>query len=149
MTKCGWRITRLLSLLVPTLLMTVACCHVGTLAPDKMRTAMLVSARPSPEVGLIPPSGWTVAGYHVVADPSTCPTDKEQIEKSLGIVDAQACGELRQQAAPTTGDGDAPLPKPAAPHCYALGDNILLVQYEVARQNCTRVVGLGVFPRQK
>lgn len=143
------------ALLAMTLVAT-ACCHAGSLAPDKTRTAVMVSTKSVPSAGLVAP-GWIDDAYKVVRDPSVCPTDKEKIEASLGIVDAEACGDLRKQVAlapgdqgaPTSGDGDAPLPKPVAPHCYPIGDNILVIQYEQPRTNCTRVVGLGVYPRKQ
>lgn len=161
-------LTRLTALLLP--FSTVACCHtLNTLEADKTKAAVLVRTRPGSASGLVAP-GWTDNAYQVAVDPSPCPHEKEKLEAALGIASADACADLRHQTpavigngdeasasamrsrelapTPVSGDGDTPLPKPIAPHCYALGEQILVVLYEEPKVNCTHVVGIGVYPRK-
>lgn len=79
-----------------------------------------------------------------------CPHDKEALESALGVDEAKSCPTVRKKVAPLTGtaSGDDELGPAIAPHCYPVGNVIIVVQYEEPKTTCTRVVGLAVLPRK-
>jgi hypothetical protein len=75
-----------------------------------------------------------------------CATEKADFERLTGLEELAACGDVRARSAPAVGDGDTPVAIPTAPHCYALGKVMLVVEFEEVKTGCTRIVGLGVVP---
>jgi len=114
------------------------------LAPDKSRAVAYVTTNGTPSAGLVPACTWKDTGLPRPTAPATaCPHEREEFEAALGLKAAEACGDIRRQDAPRTGDLDHPVGVPIAPHCYALGARILVVEYEERATTCSHIVGMA------
>jgi hypothetical protein len=109
----------------------------------------VVSVKPASVAGLVAATDWHSGQLTPQLDTNPCPHDKEEFEKALGLQAAEACPIVREKLAPASGDGDAEIPKPIAPHCYEAGSLLIVVRYEEPKTTCTRIVGMAVLPRKQ
>jgi hypothetical protein len=132
--------------LVGLALATGCCTHV---VEPRSGAAAVVALKPIASAGIASATSWKDGTLVALDDRKTeCPHHKEELERSLGIEDAEACAIVRFKPASRLGDGDAGVSAPIAPHCYPLGSVILVVAYEQEKTMCTRITGLGVLPRK-
>lgn len=124
-------------------------------------TGAVISVKPLPVAGLADATAWKNGDLTPTPNLDACPHQKEEFEKALQLTDAEACPIVREVKAvggkqgsgatalvPASGDGDAELAKPIAPHCYAVGSVIIVVRYEEPQTHCSRIVGIAVLPKK-
>jgi len=134
-----------------------------TVVQPAQGTGAVISVKPLAVAGLAEATAWINGDLTPTPDPNPCPHHKEEFEKALKLTDAEACPIVRQAQAgsgkqhdsgaatplvPVSGDGDAEIPKPIVPHCYAVGSIIIVVRYEQPKRECSRIVGIAVLPKK-